>query len=145
MKREFFKRIFKFQIVAWGGTIVNLGVLWLLKGQLDVNLVIAGACAIELAIIHNFTWHFFVTWRDRVNRNLSDYLIRLAKYNAITASIDFTINLGILWLLTTYFGVNYLLADIIGMIAGPIFKFSANELLVFKKRGDNEEIERESE
>ncbi|MCD6417444.1 GtrA family protein [bacterium] len=139
LKKEIFKRIIKFQIVAWGGTVVNLGVLWILKGKLGINVVIAGACAIELAIIHNFTWHFFVTWKDRVKRNLKDYIIRLLKYNAVTASIDFTVNLGILWLLTTYFDVHYLLADIIGMIAGPLFKFIANEFLVFRRKKHYEE------
>ena len=134
LSKETFKRILKFQIVAWGGTVVNLGVLWILKGKLGVNVVIAGACAIELAIIHNFTWHFFVTWKDRVKRNLRDYIIRLLKYNAVTASIDFTVNLGILWLLTTYFNVHYLIADIIGMLAGPLFKFLANEFLIFGRK-----------
>ncbi len=132
-----FKRIIKFQIVAWGGTVINLTVLWLLKGRLGLDVIVAGALAIELAIIHNFTWHYFITWRDRVEKNISDYFARLVKYNLATASIDFVVNLGILWALTKYAGMNYLIADILGMIAGPIFKFIVNEFLIFKKDGQN--------
>lgn len=136
IRRKKLKLIFSFQLVAWAGTLVNLGALWLLKGFLDVPLVLAGACAIELAIIHNFTWHYFFTWKDRVGRTVGDYLFRLLKYNLITASIDFFVNLGVLFALTKYAGVHYLLSDIAGMIAGPVFKFIANEYLIFKK-GEN--------
>ncbi len=128
------RRAFIFQLVGGLGVFVNLGVLWILKGKLGVPVVPAGACAIELAIIHNFTWHYFFTWRDRVAHSLPDYLSRLLKYNVLTASIDFTVNLGLLWALTTYAHIHYLVADLIGMTAGPALKFAANELFIFKRR-----------
>lgn len=127
------KRIIKFQFVALGGTIVNMSVLLILKGQLHLPIVAAGASAIELAIIHNFTWHYFRTWRERVEHTVRDYLQRLMKYNLITASIDFIVNLSVLWAFTKYLGMHYLIANILGMIAGPILKFVANEFLVFRK------------
>lgn len=129
-----FRRIIKFQFVAWIGTLVNMGVLWVLKGLLDVPLMIAGACAIELAIIHNFTWHYFLTWRERVHHTARDYFLRLLKYNLVTASIDFVLNLTVLYVLTKYFGVYYLVANIFGMLAGPIFKFLANEFFIFRHK-----------
>jgi dolichol-phosphate mannosyltransferase len=129
-----FRRIIKFQFINWLGVLVNLGVLWLLKGQLGVPLVIAGACAIETAIIHNFTWHYFLTWRDRVHHTHGDYFSRLLKFNVVSASIDFVINLTVLYLLVRFLGMNYLVANVIGMAGGPIFKFLANEYLVFRHK-----------
>ena len=131
-------RIIQFQVVAWGGTLVNLGVLWLTKGVLGVPLIPAGILAIETAIIHNFTWHYFITWKERVAGTPRDYFARLVRYNLITASIDFTVNLGILWGLTTFAGVHYLIADILGMLAGPFFKFLTNEFLIFKRERHGE-------
>jgi putative flippase GtrA len=128
------RRMVKFQVIAWVGTLVNMGTLWLLKGRFGVPLAVAGACAIEAAIIHNFTWHYFVTWRDRVARTVPDYFIRLIKYNAVTASIDFAFNLTLLVILTRYAGLNYLVANVLGMLGGPIFKFLANEFLIFRKK-----------
>jgi len=125
------KRILNFQLVAFGGTLVNMSVLWLLKGHLHLPVIAAGACAIELAIIHNFTWHYFRTWRERVDFSVPDYLKRLIKYNFITASIDFIVNLGLLWVLTRYVGMHYLIANGIGMLGGPVLKFLANEHLIF--------------
>lgn len=128
------KRIMKFQFVAWCGTLVNMATLWALKGLLDVPLILAGACAIELAIIHNFTWHYFLTWRERVAHTVSDYFTRLVKYNLVTASIDFVVNLTVLYVLTEHFGVYYLVANLIGMLTGPILKFLANEFLIFRHK-----------
>ena len=138
-RRQVLARVLRFQLVAWGGTLVNLGVLWLLKGRLGMPLVPAGAAAIETAIIHNFTWHYFVTWRDRVDRSARDYFLRLLRYNLVTASIDFVLNLGVLWGLVKLAGVHYLLADLAGMVAGPVVKFFANEFLVFREAGSDDE------
>jgi len=135
--RQVFARVLRFQLVAWGGTLVNLGVLWLLKGRLHLSLVPAGALAIETAIIHNFTWHYFVTWKDRVDRSVKDYVLRLLRYNLVTASIDFVVNLGTLWVLVTFAGVHYLVADLLGMLAVPIVKFFVNEFFIFRRAGDD--------
>ncbi|HMA63288.1 MAG TPA: GtrA family protein, partial [bacterium] len=59
------RKIIRFQFIAWIGTLVNLAILWLLHGRLEMAVPVAGAIAIELAIIHNFTWHYFVTWNTR--------------------------------------------------------------------------------
>lgn len=121
-------------MIVWLGTLINLGSLWLWHGKLKIPLPIAGAMAIELAIIHNFNWFYFRLWRGRVQRSPRDYFLRLIKYNLATASIDFIVNLGILYYLNTYCGFHYLVADIIGMLAGPIFKFTMNEFVIFRKK-----------
>jgi dolichol-phosphate mannosyltransferase len=128
------KNIVRFQLVTWLGTLLNLGTMWLLHGHLKVPRSIAGAVAIELAIIHNFTWHYFITWRDRVKHTQKDFFARLLKYNLATASIDFVVNWSIMMILSTFFGVYYLLAQLIGMLPGPIFKFLANEFVIFKDK-----------
>lgn len=125
------KKVLHFQAIAWLGTLVNLGVMWLLHGRLKVPLLVAGGIAIEIAIIHNYTWNYFVTWKQRVKHTLKDFLLLLFKYNLVTASIDFVVNLGILWLLTHFLGMYYLLAHLIGQILGPVFKFAANEFFIF--------------
>ncbi len=129
------KSILSFQLVAWLGTFVNLGTLWLLHGQLKIPVPIAGACAIEIAILHNFTWYYFRTWRDRVKHTPGDFLRRLWQYNLITAGVDFVFNLGTLSALTHFFHWNYLVADLLGMMIGPIIKIFVNELLIFRKPG----------
>ncbi|MBN2416782.1 GtrA family protein [bacterium] len=129
------KRFLRFQVVSIGGTLVNMGVFWLLYQRLDLPWPIASACAIELAIIHNFTWHYFRTWKDRIKKHgIRDYFRRLVHYNAVTASIDFVVNMGILGTLLKYTDIHPLLANFIGMAAGPPFKFLANEFFIFRHK-----------
>ncbi len=52
----------RFLAVGLGGTIVNLGVLWLLAG-LGLNQFLAALIATEVSIIHNFMWHEGWTFR----------------------------------------------------------------------------------
>ena len=132
-RREVIGRVIRFQVVAWVGTVVNLAVLYLLHGRLGVSLPVAGAAAIEVAIVHNFTWYYFTTWRDRVAPGGRDYFGRLLRYNVVTASIDFVVTLGMLWVLVEFAGVHYLVADLAGMVAAPVVKFFANEFLLFKR------------
>ena len=129
------KKFIRFQIVSVAGTVVNPATIWLLKAQLTLPVMLAGAIAIEVAIIHNFTWHFFVTWKERIiEHSLSSYLRNLFTYNLVTASIDYLVNLTVLYVLHKRFGVYYLLAHFIGMVCGPVFKFLANEFIVFRHK-----------
>jgi putative flippase GtrA len=133
LQKNVLHKLMRFQIVGFGGTLINLSCLWLLHGTLNINLLIAGAVSIELALIHNFTWHYFQTWKRRVKKTCPDYFLRLFKYNIITASIDFYLNLGILYLLVTFMELHYLAANLFAMSAGFLVKFAINETVIFKK------------
>ncbi len=69
-----------------------------------------------------------------MKRTVSDYFQRLLQYNLVTASIDFIVNLTVLWALTKYLDMHYLIANILGMLGGPVLKFVANEFLIFRHR-----------
>jgi len=125
------KRILKFQVFNWLGTFVNFPVLWLLHGVFDVHLIIASLFAIELAIIHNFTWHYFVTWNDRVHRNAADYFNRLLKFNILTGSVDLIVSPILLWSLTEYFGIYYLLSNLLIGFIVPFLRFIISEFFIF--------------
>ena len=134
------KKIVKFQIVTWGGTVLNMTCLWLLHGRLKINLLLSAAIVIELAIIHNFSWYYFTVWKDRVEKSCKEYFQWLIKYNIITASIDFITNAGmgptefrivvfiiniilIFWnpILIQIEGILFTAFDVGGIIIGSIF------------------------
>ncbi len=122
----------KFMAVAWLGMLVNTACLYLFKGVLYIPIIPASMMAIEIAIIHNFIWMRYWAWRDRQNR--PPFLKQLLLYNAATGAVDLTANVSILWTLSTFFGVHYLLANILGMAAGPFIKFWLNEKLIFREK-----------
>jgi putative flippase GtrA len=133
VQKHMLTKMVRFQLVALGGSLINFGCLWLCHGKLQLDLLPAAAIAIELAIIHNYSWHFFITWKHRVKRQFSIYIIKLLKYNILTASIDFYVSLGILSLLVSHINIHYLIANSLAMTAGFLIKFILNETIIFKR------------
>ena len=125
----------KFMAVAWLGMVVNTGCLYLFKGVLGIRLIPASMMAIEIAIIHNFIWFRSWTWRDREHQ--PPFFRQLIKFNLATGAVDFSANIAVLWSLSTFFGVHYLLANVLGMIAPPFIKFWLNEKLIFRESPDD--------
>jgi putative flippase GtrA len=62
----------KFNLVGAIGIVVQFAVLFLLKGVLHVEVLIATAIAVEIAVLHNFVWHERFTWADRIVRSSPD-------------------------------------------------------------------------
>ena len=135
--REHYKRFFSFQVVAWSGTVVNILLLWLLHGVLGIHLIVAGALAIEITIIYNFTLYYYITWGERRSKGPRQFFRQLLRFNAITVFIDFAVRLTLLWFLTEKLSVHYILADMIGMTIAPLFKYYANEHIIFQKQKEH--------
>ena len=121
-------------IVAWIGTAVNTGCLYLFKGVLGIRLIPASMMAIEIAIIHNFIWLRLWAWRERGTANgRPPFFKQLFMYNVATGAVDLAANVSILWVLATLVGVHYLLANVAAQILGPFVKFWLNEKIIFKE------------
>jgi len=123
----------KFMAVGWLGMLVNSAVLFTLKGGLHVPLIPASMIAIEVAIIHNFIWHRQWAWAERNNGHKKSFFRQLLLYNAATGAVDFSVNISVLWSLSTFLNVHYMLANIVGMCAGPFVKFWLNDKIIFKE------------
>jgi dolichol-phosphate mannosyltransferase len=124
----------KFLLVAWLGMFVNTGYLYLFKGVLGIRIIPASLMAIEIAIIHNFIWFRHWAWKDRQQKYHQPFFKQLFKYNIATGLVDLFSNVTILWVLSTFFHVHYLLANICGMIAGPFIKFWLNDKFIFREK-----------
>jgi len=61
--------------------VVQVGALFLLKTVLHFNYLAATAIAVEAAVVHNFVWHEWFTWGDRVRASWSRSLPRLLRFN----------------------------------------------------------------
>ena len=118
--------------IAWLGTAVNTGCLYLFKGVLKIPIIPASMMAIEVAILHNFLWFRWWAWKDRIHR--PSFFKHLLFYNAATGVVDLVANVSVLWALSTFAGVHYLLANLAGMIAGPFIKFWLNEKFIFREK-----------
>jgi putative flippase GtrA len=59
------RRLLVFSLIGAAGAVVQLAALALLVHGLGVPYLPATACAVVLAVQHNFLWHERWTWRER--------------------------------------------------------------------------------
>ena len=117
-------RILRFVVVGGTGTLVNLGLLALLKEKAGVYYLLAGAIAFEISVVWNFILNDRFTFKDRVKPE-GNYLARLLRFN-ITSLGGFIIYIGILALLTQVFGVFYIVSAAAGIVFGFGWNFLVN-------------------
>lgn len=125
-------RPLKFLIVGLIGVGVNEGLLALLHIYYPV-LEIISPIAIEVSILSNYLLNALWTFRERstkVGRFNSFSFYEMVKYN-IVALGGLAINLVVLLLLTNY-GVQYLEANLAGIILGFMVNYIGSEKIVWK-------------
>lgn len=124
-KPHIVKAFVRFGLVGGVGTLVNLGVLYLLHGVLGLGFTRSSAIATELAIVSNYVgnelWTFHLrrlSWR------------RLVQYNAA----------ALLGLLTTVVVatvvkelIHPLLAQLVGIAAGSGLNFAMNFGFIWRR------------
>jgi len=127
LKNREYRRILKFSIVGGSGILVNEGLLWLLTEIIGVFYLLSGLIAVEASILSNFILNDIWTFKDRRN---GSFLSRMLKFN-IARAIIIIINIGVLWALTSL-GLNYLIANLIGIIAATVFTYTSSLKWVWK-------------
>ncbi len=127
VKNREYIRILKFGIVGGSGIFVNEGLLWFFTEIMGFFYLLSGLIAVEASILSNFLFNDVWTFSDRRN---GSFMNRMLKFN-FARGIIILINVGILWALTSL-GVNYLIANLIGIITATIFTYASSLKWVWK-------------
>ena len=115
-------RFIRFAVIGGTGVIVNLAVLHVFFAQLHWAPAIASALAVEAAILSNFVGNNWWTFEQRTFS-----VFRLFKYNVVAlgglviTTVTFT---GLM----QWFGISYIVADLIGIGAATAWNFVASVL-----------------
>lgn len=124
-------RVLKFSIVGASGVLVNMGMLFFLTEVLNLFYMISSILAIEISIVTNFVLNDLWTWHDRKKKNL---LARVLQYHISVGMTAVVINWLLLIILTEFFGLYYLISNLIGISAGTLSNFVINDLWTFKEK-----------
>ena len=127
-----FLRWLKFNFVGGIGIGVQLAALALFRSVLHFDYLLATACAVEAAVIHNFLWHEHFTWADRPAGRVLHSLVRLAKFNAGNGLVSLAGNLLIMRALVGGLQMNYAIANLIGIATCSLVNFLLSDWLVFE-------------
>nr|QNO54299.1 hypothetical protein FGBIHFOD_00039 [Methanosarcinales archaeon ANME-1 ERB7] len=117
-----FPRLIKFSIVGAIGAGINMGFLWVLTDFAGLFYLFSCMVAIEIAIIMQFMMNDRWTFKDRKTTHVGQFIKRILKSN-LWRSGGSTVNIGILYFLTEYMGVYYLLSNIFGIICAFLLNY----------------------
>jgi dolichol-phosphate mannosyltransferase len=127
------KRVFKFGIVGISGIVVNLGILYLLVEFFSLNKDLASPVAIEFSIVNNFIWNDLWTFGSTEDRKVSSRWHRFIAFNIVSIG-GAAINYGIFLMLTAWFAVYYLVAQLIGILIAFVWNFLINRRVTWTRK-----------
>jgi len=121
-----------FAAVGCSGIIVNMGLLWILTRFAGIYYLVSSIIAIEVSIVNNFIWNDRWTFgRDtaHLKRSLQR---RIGLFHAVSVG-GAAINWLILFLLTQFAGVFYLVSNLAGILAGFIWNYLMNRNVTWRR------------
>ncbi len=128
---KFSRRFIKFGVAGLSGVFVNEGVLFALTEFAGVFYLFSSLIAIEASILSNFIVNDFWAFKDRKISGKKNFLKRMGKWN-LARVLTGVINLAILWILTAV-GINYLISNMIGILAATLLAYSMSLSWVWRK------------
>lgn len=129
-------RFVKFCVVGTMGILINEGLLWILTELFGLFYLISAVIGIETSILSNFTLNDSWTFRDLRHSSVSTTMMRALKCNLVYI-VGFTINVIILWTLTEFFGIRYLISNLFGIIGAVFWNYSGCLKWIWKRKGQN--------
>jgi dolichol-phosphate mannosyltransferase len=143
-----FIRFAKFGLVGGSGVVVNVGLLHAFTAYASMDYRIASIAAIECAVINNFLWNYFWTWRDRKTGSKRSFVYMLFKFHLSSGFTALIVNWGLLVLLTEVLKVdyhmagvpNYHISNLIGIGFGAVVNFFIGHFWVFSKQQESNDL-----
>ena len=115
-------RLTKFSIVGAIGAGINTGFLWVFTDVAGIFYLYSSAIAIEIAIILQFLMNDRWTFKEQKTTHVEQFIKRILKSN-LWRSGGLVVNIGVLYFLTEYVGVYYLLSNIVGIICAFLLNY----------------------
>ncbi|MDY6765984.1 MAG: glycosyltransferase family 2 protein [Candidatus Nanohaloarchaea archaeon] len=119
------EEVFKFATVGGIGTVVNMGLLYLLTEFAGIYYLASAVVAIEGSILFNFALNEVWTFAEKGRAGISRLLQRLGKANTVYL-MGAAVNLVTLWALTELAGIYYLVSNFLGILAGFTWNYLGN-------------------
>jgi dolichol-phosphate mannosyltransferase len=127
------RKIVKFGAVGGSGIVVNTAILYALTSMLGMYLMLSSILAIETAVVTNFVLNDLWTFgEDDKKRNVFE---RFLMFNGVSMA-GILINMAVLYVLTAFFGVYYLTANVVGIVVAFAWNFVLNRNFTFVEHKD---------
>lgn len=126
------KEVVTFAFVGASGALVILLLTWMFTEHAHLFYVLSAALAIEISILWAFALNTKITFRYTFKERKKLFLA-LAKYQAVALG-GLVVNLTVLYALTTFLSVFYLVSELIAIIIAFGFNYLLSLRFVWTKR-----------
>jgi dolichol-phosphate mannosyltransferase len=126
-----YRTFVKFCLVGLSGVVVNEAIFWVLSVRLGAFYLLSGALSAESAIVNNFIWNDSWTFREKAgDRSAGAMLSRFLRFNVNMAG-GVLIGLFVLYVLTTFLGMNSLISNLISIVISMLWNYAASTKFVW--------------
>lgn len=141
LKELIVKRFPKFFAGNLLGTAIDTLVLWLFShfvfhgyiGQVIISPVISFECA----VMTNYVFSYFVTWKDRISQvSTRSFFRRFVGYNA-TCTGTFILKMGVLMLIQWLTKWDVVICNLLALCVSGVVNFLMDNFVVFKKKAED--------
>lgn len=123
------KEFFKFSIVGFFGTVINLAILYFLTEFAGVYYLLSAFFAFLIAVINNFFLNKIWTFKEKINykpiRKFGQFLF--------ISIIALLVNLAFLYVFTDLFGIYYMFSQLFAIVLSLFVNFIGNKFWTFRK------------
>ena len=125
-------RWLKFNVVGMFGFLLQASVLFILThGTERIGYLVATVLAVELAVLNNFVWHQYWTWRDRPALTMAETVHRLLKFNFTNGLVSIFGNLACMSVLVGRLGLAIVLANMLSVLFCSLLNFFLADSVAF--------------
>jgi putative flippase GtrA len=117
------------------GMVVQLAGLALFNRCAPGHYLYTSAAAIELTLLHNFTWHLHYTWRDR--RHNSALVAQLVRFHLSNGLVSMLGNLALMRILIHEAHLPLLVSNTIAILSCSMINFCLGNRWAFAARTES--------
>jgi len=128
MLKLFPVRFIKFCIVGAVGAVIHLGLLYFLTEFVHIWYMISATLGFTAAVVNNFVWNKYWTFGDRapeIPRQFASFFI--------ISVVSLAVNLSVLYVLTEFFGIWYMVAQVVAILVALSNNYLGNKKFTFKQ------------
>lgn len=128
-KKDIIKEFFKFAVVGFIGTFVNLIILYLLTEKVGIYYIFSAIISFIFAMTINFVLNKFWTFGETIELDIRK---KYFQFSLVSVSA-LLVNLFFLYFFTEVFGIYYLISQVLAIGIALVINFLGNKIWTFSK------------
>lgn len=128
-KKTAFGEFVKFAVVGGTGTLINLGILYLLTTVAGIYYMLSAIFSFLVAMTSNFFLNKIWTFKENIKSDVGKKYVKFGTISIIALGV----NLTFLYIFTEIAGIYYLISQALAIGIALIINFLGNKAWTFKK------------